>query len=492
MTVQRRRNNPFRGAVLVPAMRVPLLVLLLATPALLGCLGDEPGQDTPDTPTPDLPGDRVMRYDGTGSLLPLPDGPLGETSYHLTGHAGAEPNLGITASGAILATAFDEVIRSTDGGATWEQVWVLGLEGAGAPVDPIRNFDPMLWVDTDTDRIFNVPMNVILGCAQIVWSDDDGSSWTEGPEACGPVPPFDHQKFATGPPSAQAPPMAGMVYPNVAILCYGQLASNVCMMSYDGGLTWPVSQPVWNLAASDGSSCASQNGHPAFSEDGVIVVPKAWGCDGLYVVVSEDSGQTWTLKPGPKVGGDTVDPDVTFTPDGTLYALWQGDDHLSYLARSSDNGDSWDGPWVVSPPGVGSSVFAAISSGTDGRVAMSFVGTRDTTKYPNEAPDEARWHLYIVTSDDAHTELPTFTSHQVTPDEDPVQVGCVWIGGGGNPCRNLLEFIDSAVHPDTGDVHIIYTEGCTDGCAGKEDATGDDSRDRQVALARLDGWSLGG
>ncbi|HVL87579.1 MAG TPA: sialidase family protein [Candidatus Thermoplasmatota archaeon] len=459
--------------------------------ALAGCLEnpEPPVVPSETAPAPTLP-TGIVRFAADGSILaPVVDQVLAQAQYILTGHRGAEPTMGITKSGAIFMATFETVIRSTDGGQTWEVAYDFAVPGA--PVDPFFNADPMMWVDPITDRVYNAPMYPLLLCSSIVWSENDGQSWTHRPLACPAIQPFDRQTLASGPPGPRAPPQAGLAHPTVLYLCYNQLASTSCLMSYDGGLTWPVNVPVWDRAtAPPGSgSCAGQPGHTAVAPDGTVVVPKSWFCAGLFLSVSYDSGLTWEVRAGPQVGGDTLSPEVAFAPDGTLYALWQGKDHLTYLARSPDVGKTWDGPWIVSPPDVRSTVFAALAAGDDGRVAMAFLGTRDTDEYPSRAPDETRWHLFFVTTEDGTAQSPTFTAYQATPEDDPVQIGCVWIGGGGNPCRNMLDFIDGAVGAD-GTFYVSYTEGCTEGCAGVRDAGPTDSRDRQAALGILRGWSL--
>ena len=84
---------------------------------------------------------------------------------------------------------------------------------------------------------------------------------------------------------------------------------------------------------------------------------------------------------------------------------------------------------------------------------------------------------------------PTFTTYQVTPTDDPVQVGCIAMRSGVIECRNLLDFIDTGAAPD-GRFYAAYTEGCTKGCAENPHAMPSDSRDIQTALASIDGWSL--
>lgn len=470
--------------------RVPLLVLALVATSLAGCI-DVPDDVNVAGIDPDVglgSAARTVRFDGEGDVLPLAGGAIGTTWYGLTGYAGAEPNVGITSSGALFATAGDHVIRSADRGATWESVYAFGLEGKGAPVDPIRNSDPMLWVDTATDRVYADPMFPALACTTLAWSDDEGATWTERHGTCHP-PPMDHQKLGGGKPGPGAPPVAGVLYPNVLYHCYNIVAGTACAVSYDGGLNFLPPQLVLSRLT-DG--CGGLNGMPIVGPDGTAVVGSSEGCDGPTLALTRDSGATWSVLHGPEdQGGMTNDPEVEFAPDGTMYVLWAGDDFIPYLARTRDQGETWEGPWRVAPPGVTGSVFAAMVAGDQGRLAMAFLATtHEDADDPSYAPDDARWHLYVVTTEDADAEVPTFTSRQVTPDDDPVQVGCVWMGGfPGTPCRNMLDFIDAAVHPD-GTFFVVYTEGCTEGCAGAPDAKPEDSRARDTAIARLDGWML--
>ncbi|HEX2021700.1 MAG TPA: sialidase family protein [Candidatus Thermoplasmatota archaeon] len=466
----------------------PLLAVALAAAAVAGCVAPAAETAAPGS-TADALGEasRLVRFGADGALLPLdPAAVVGEAVYRLTGHVGPEPNVGITSTGAIFVSADEEVLRSVDRGETWERVYLFGPDVQGAPADPVSNSDPMLWVDPATDRVYADPMFPALACTTLAWSDDEGATWTERHGTCHP-PPMDHQKLGGGPPSAGAPPVAGVLYESVLYHCYNMGVSTNCATSYDGGLSFGPAVPVLDQGR---HGCGGLNGMPAVGPDGAVAVGSSEGCDGLYLAVSRDSGVTWSVVEGPKdVGGATNDPDLAFTPDGTLYAIWAGDDQIPYLARTKDL-STWDGPWRVAPPDVRTTVFPVLSAGSDGRLAMSFLGTRDYAGDPSDADDKARWHLYVVTTEDAASGAPTFTARQVTPDDDPVQVGCIWMRGfPGAPCRNLLDFTDSAVAPD-GTFFVAYAEGCTEGCAGNADATPEDSRDRQAAIARLDGWSL--
>lgn len=142
------------------------------------------------------------------------------------------------------------------------------------------------------------------------------------------------------------------------------------------------------------------------------------------------------------------------------------------------------------------SVFAGMASGDDGRIAMAYLGTRtpqEAGAAPSNATPGSVWHAYVTVSHDADADVPTFVTMQVTPEEDPVQIGCVWLqGGGGGPyaCRNLLDFIDM-VRDAEGRWYVAITDGCTPRGGCEIEQSDDQSRDSQIALLVQDrGLSL--
>lgn len=485
-------------------MRLPLL--LAASLLLAGCVSVA----DPETPaaTLDTTGPLVS-FDASGLTIETPAlvRDALQVTAKLLGHRGGEPNVGVTSTGAVFVTANHNTLRSRDQGATWEIVFNLTEAlpqyecPPGTPSAPLagcprltRSSDPMLWVDTLTDRVFTDHMTGLY-CSNMILSDDEGDSWTMKPMTCGTLV-NDHQKVATGlgyGPASKTP--ASPVYPNPVYYCYNKLVATRCAVSFDGGLNFPVESTVAGVPT---DPCGGINGHPAPHPDGTMFVPLNLGCPATAVGVSEDSGLTWTFKMSPfeDVGAEELDPEITVTPDGTAYMLWRGTDHLQYLARSTDKFDTWEGPWRVSPASVTSTVFAGLTSGEDGRIAFAFLGTRDTDKEPSEAPNGTRWHLYTGVSLDAASPTPTFSVLQATPDADPVQIGCVWLNGGANPCRNMLDFIDMVSAPD-GRFYVAYTEGCVAAaqhpegkehtgevdCAGNPDAKDEESRGRHGAIA---------
>lgn len=469
-------------------MRV-LALCLAAAAAVAGCVnlpapGIEPGATV-------APG--TIAVHRAGELLPIdPASVLGavpQVVERLLGTRGAEPNVGVTSSGAIFVSSGDLVMRSLDDGVTWEMVREFGdihpPMVPGAPVntsDPIRNSDPMLWVDKDTDRVFHPVMWPALGCASGAYSDDDGETWGGRPLACG-LPPLDHQKVATGKFTGNGPLRAAGDYPNAVYFCYNKIVSSNCAVSLDGGETYTYEAVV----AQD--DCAGVTGHPAVAPDGVVYVPLGGLADGCpaRVAVSDDNGFSWDLRR--IYNGDhfneEINPDVAVGPDGTAYFMFRSArDHRTYMMRSADGFLTSDGPFLVSAPDLTSTRFAGLVAGDDGKLAFGYLGTRDADSRPREAPDSTRWHLFMTFTNDAKSESPTFVTVQVTPEDDPVQIGYMWESGGSDPARNLLDFIEMTLTPD-GRPLVAFADGCTSECAGVAGATKAESRARDTAIAIL-------
>ncbi len=405
----------------------------------------------------------------------------------LLGTSGGEPNVGVTSTGAAFVSSGDRAMRSRDVGRSWQEVFNFGTytlppDGRGIG-DFHSNSDPMLWVDPTTDRVFLPAMWPALVCSDVAFSDDEGATWFTRPLGCG-LPGVDHQKLATG-PRARASPMAaapGVAYPNVVYYCYNKLATTDCAVSVDGGLTFPLETVALR-------GCGGIAGHPAAAPDGTVYVPAGNNCNTPVIAVSRDNGLTWTSRmPLPLYGGpgeEEIDPEITVTPDGTAYYMWRASrDHRMYVIRSADGFATYDGPFLVSPPDVRSTNFAGMTSGDDGRIAFAYLGTRDTDRNAGDAPAGTRWHLFVTLTFDADADEPTFVTTQVTPAADPVQVGHIWQGGGGNAARNMLDFIDLHHGPD-GRIWVAFTDGCTRNCAGKATAQPSDSRASDTAVAVL-------
>jgi hypothetical protein len=506
-------------------MRALVAAALLLAALLAGCAGQDSDlfasqQDKThrfDGPLTFLP---PVATNGSGAFVPLPAWAADPaTAPHVVermlGLSGAEPNVGVTSKGSIFVNTLDQTQRSRDHGATWEVAYDYATPGGPVVEDMFSTLDPMLWVDPDTDRVFVSQMQGLTPvglCSYLVWSDDDGDTWFERPAGCG-YPHIDHQKVVTAHygPGMPAPP--NPVYPNVLYMCTNdQEIGTWCVESLDGGLTFGGQQQV----SPQDALCANINGHPVAWPDGTVAVPLGGGLGGpdckrpptLYVTETNGQGVPafdlqgvatpnavpgWTYRScAPGFGQTEIDPDLTVTPDGTAYMMFRGADQLHHLLRSKDKFQTCD-VFKVSPPDVTLSVFAGLASGADGRLAMAWLGTKDPQEpgaTPSNATGGSVWHAYETFVLDAESADPTFVHVQVTPVQDPVQVGCVWLGGGGGgpqACRNLLDFIDAVADKD-GRTYVAITDGCSprNGCTGDVESIGFQSRDRDVAVLVLD------
>lgn len=437
--------------------------------------------------------------------------------------SGAEASIGILDDGTMFVNGLDLLWRSPDGGRTWDVAH--NFEGPFAPfvADQWGTADPMLHVDPETERLFLLHMYPGTTCLYLATSDDRGETWTDdGPVAvapgfgsCGQLPYDDHPKIVTAPLGPDTPPgIMTQGYPRIVVVCANKVVPTPagaivlgtwCMTSYDGGRTFAHEVE----AVPPEPNCAGINGPISVGIDGTLLVPVG-GLAGVAsdcprppgVAVSRDNGLTWEVRwmPGDHLNAG-IDPDISVTPDGTAYLVYTAQDSHTYLTRSRDDFATWDGPWLLSPPGAVIDVFGVIVGGDDGRIAVAFLSTpteQEDLGIPvdsSEARPGTMWHLWVATSVDAGSEAPTFLLQQVTPREDPVQVGCVWLRGGtGGPqgCRNLLDFMDMALTPD-GRYVVAFTDGCVprNGCTADPENSNFQSRDTTVAVAVQDrGTSL--
>lgn len=464
-----------------------LAVLVLVAGLAAGCLDDGPGPADPPAPSSELLVHRA------GAEVAVPEGALGlDADVHHTGYHRGEPTVGLTSDGILFATGSQDlpvdgvpgtqggvVARSLDAGRTWHVVQ-----------DPVRNgkadVDPWVWVDPATDRLYSAPLYV--ACSWSVWSDDRGQTWDGNPAAgCG-LPAHDHQKLTGGPPPRG---VVTVGYPSVLYYAYNSMRSDggtFVSASLDGGRTYGL--PV-QVHPSDPCQ-AGLNGPVAVAPDGTAYLPKPT-CDGPAISKSTDGGTTWSAPvtvQGVGMGAHLVTLHAAADEAGTLYVLWTGADERLYLASSPD-GTRWTTPVVASAPGLRSVVFSGLAAGAAGRIGLGYIATTSdpgawSAMDPSVAPDDTVWHAYLAVSLDADAAEPTFVARRLTTDDDPVQRGCVWLGGGTNPCRNLRDFVD--VQQTEGRLVFAYADGC-DGC---RDAAGRLPLGETVVAIQRDGPSMTG
>ena len=333
-----------------------------------------------------------------------------------------------------------------------------GWSDVSSTLTSTTSLDPILFTDKTTGRTFVSQLSA--DCSLMAYTDNDGASWTQNPVGCGLAAGADHQTGGGGPYSSSG--VGGTpVYPDSAYYCAQAVATAQCSVSRDGGVTWGASVPIYTAA-----SCGGLHGHIKVGPDGSAYVPNA-DCGGQQaVVVSTDNGATWTVRkvPGSKTQ-DESDPSVAIGKGNSVYLGYAQDttagktsSSAPYVAVSHDKGATWTNIKDVSGGTIKNVQFPTMVSGDDGRAALAFLGT--STAGDDQAANFAGvWHLYVATTTDSGA---TWTLNDVTG-ADPVQRGCIWLGGGSNTCRNLLDFMDASVTRD-GKIVVGFADGCTGTC----------------------------
>lgn len=395
------------------------------------------------------------------------------------GHTAVEPTLGLTKKGNIFYTAFQgntriEVVRSTDRGKSWDVVSPKFPNGRNAQ---LLSFDPYLWVDPDTSRVFTIDLTV--ACAYLSYSDDEGKSWITNPLACG-RPVNDHQTLFSGPPVVS--PTLG--YKNIVYYCWNDVGSSSCSKSLDGGITFhPTGSPAffgidpdaWDEDDEDPDrSCGGLHGHGHVGADGTIYLPKGH-CGQPWLAISKDEGRTWSRVQVANNGVAHHEAGVATDAKGNIYYMWVGKDRLPYLSVSKNGGKRWSPPLMIGSPGVKESNLPGIAVGGTGKVALVYMGSENSPGKPfpkqdectaltacpaPEGYDKVTWNGYMTITANALDRRPVFYSATVNDKRDPlIRTNC-----GPGRCRAVYDFIDIVIARD-GSVWGAFVDGCISFCS---------------------------
>ena len=364
------------------------------------------------------------------------------------GRDAGEPSIGADwGTGNVMFQAGLETLRvsnfdSANGSATWLSV--------GSTLTSAITLDPILWTDHATGRTFVSQLSA--DCSLLAFSDDDGTRWTQNPVGCGIASGADHQTVGGG---AFATAPGGVGYPNAVYYCAQAIATAQCAVSHDGGLVFDPAVPIYTAL-----QCGGLHGHVKVAPDGTAYVPNA-DCGGKSaVVVSTDNGTTWAVRAVPDSSTqDESDPSLGLGAGGTVYFAYASATGHPFAAVSRDRGRTWTKSVDLGASfGIQNTQFPSVVAGDDDRAAVAFLGT-PTGGDDQKSSFAGVWHLYVATTYDGGA---TWTTVDATP-SDPVQRGCIWLGGGSNTCRNLLDFMDVTVDA-LGRVVVGYADGCTGTC----------------------------
>jgi hypothetical protein len=386
------------------------------------------------------------------------------------GDSCGEPSLGVDPkTGNVLYQCGLQTLRITgmtkDGRSTWTPVQPT--------VESAQSSDPILWRDTDTGRVW-VNQLMPQGCSAQAYSDDFGTSWTQGPVGCALGISFDHQTIGTGRPTTLT---TTPLYKNVLYYCTNDLEALQCGVSLDGGLTYGPSHPV-ATAAND--SCSAIVGHIKSAPDGTTYLMPD-GCSDeagdQAVYVTTDNALTWTKRSIPHATeGDAGHPSLSVANDGTVYAAWGSKDNAEgggrvYVSVSRDKGVHWTLPVPLGKDlGVHVTRFPITAAGDGDRAAVAFLGSTDSGNPGRNKSFFGTWRMYVSYTYDRGR---TWKTYDATPGS-PVQVGSVCTSGtacttGPGSDRNLLDFNDMVLD-GKGRVVIAFADGClkTKGCTTKD------------------------
>lgn len=421
------------------------------------------------------------------------------------GREAIEPTIGIDKQGVAFfpASTFEEpangagghpyLMRSTDGGKTWQTIEPATEVGE----DPPRDLDPFVYTDPQTNRTFDV--GLLLAGSYLSYSDDKGENWKSTFASDPGV--NDHQSITSGPPPALDPGVTPLSpdYPEIVYYCVNQVSKSSCSASRDGGRTWlPTGGAAYAGVTENGTEgefpiCSGLTGHAQTDKQGRLFLP-AGHCFNPYVAVSEDGGKSFQRYRVSRTV-DAAQPHTEMAVDdaGNLYYVWiDGVHHLPFLAISRDHGKTWGKPLMIAPPDTYSANLPTVVAGEAGRIAITFAGSTVKDETANRRP----WNSYMITSTDALAERPVFLSTTANRTGDPIHRGAACLGR----CGGMFDFIDIQLSPSDATVWATTSDSCTakDKCNSKYDATDKDfpkspATDRRgIAIRQLAGDKLAG
>ncbi len=250
-----------------------------------------------------------------------------------------------------------------------------------------------------------------------------------------------------------------------------------CAISLDGGRTFGPAVPIYQS-----QQCGGLHGHIKVAPDGTAYVPNK-GCGSKQgVVVSEDNGITWDIRTVPNSLAASSDPSVAVARDGRVYLAFMDNDNYPVVAVSDDRGHNWFNIKDVGKlANINNAVFAAMVAGDKNRAAVAYIGT--TTPGSLQAREfSGVWHMYISTTYDGGNSWHTVNA---TPN-DPVQRGPIWLKGGGEISRNLLDFMDATIDRE-GRVLVGFADGCLGDCVGAPDSARGNTYEDITSIIRQTG-----
>jgi hypothetical protein len=334
------------------------------------------------------------------------------------------------------------LVRSSDGGATWEPPRIMGTPGSG-------QFDAQIVVDdADQATVYASWLQNNKSDTVVARSDDAGVTWS--------IVVADHTNAGTDKPALAA-------RGNDVYVGFNHSQKVWVAASHDGGRTFtareirPNAKLGWSLA---GGAAIGPQGNVYFGWAGYSQNGGAKGPVNLYVSRSTDGGATWTntvlaVSGAPPdcsaylCGWAYLGAQVTVAVDGggAVYALWNAGTQDKaperiFFSRSVNAGATWSAPAQLSTAGAGvNHNFPALATGAAGDVRAFWMDDRNGGAWNVYARRSSNGGATWSAEVDLSTPVPGYD--YITP------------AGFRFPFGDYFE----ATLDSHGDAHVIWGEG---------------------------------
>jgi hypothetical protein len=309
-----------------------------------------------------------------------------------------------------LSLANVDVSTSTDGGATWTL----------NPVTTPETLDDREWIAADGAAkvcisYHDAPQGITVGCSQ-----DAGTTFTQFASAIDVNHAFQIAENSIG---------------NLAI----DPTSHVIYQTYSA------------ITTAAETACAPQLG----------VVAGTCNYHGVYMAVSTDGGATFTdypvyINPDPTVGYGHQFVNVSVDKAGNVYSVYT-DDHHVYYSFSTNHGQTWSGPYLVSGSS-GTQIFPWSTAGDAGKLDVVYYQTPyyDGVNTPDNYPLSAAWTVGFAQNLTALTKGTSWSRQTASPTNHFGGVCESGVTCTGN--RDLFDDFGVAASPTTGLASIVYSD----------------------------------
>ena len=311
---------------------------------------------------------------------------------------------------ASLSLVNVDVSTSTDAGATWTL----------NPVTTPETIDDREWIAADGPAkvcisYHDAPQGITVGCSQ-----DAGATFLQFASAIDVNHAFQISENSIG---------------NLAI----DPTSHVIYQTYSA------------ITTAAETACAPQLG----------VVAGTCNYHGVYMAVSTDGGATFTdypvyINPDQTVGYGHQFVNVSVDKAGNVYSVYT-DDHHVYYSFSTNHGQTWSGPYLVSGSS-GTQIFPWSTAGDAGKLDVVYYQTPyyDGTNTPDNYPSSAAWTVGFAQNLTATTKGTSWSRQTASPTNHFGGVCESGVTCTGN--RDLFDDFGVAASPTTGLASIVYSD----------------------------------